>query len=362
MATITPSRRIRRTPFTQGVEANGVKGYTVYNKMLLPTRFGESFEEDYHHLKAHVQVWDVACERQVSVKGKDARRLMDLLSPRDLSKMRDDQCFYVPVIGRDGGMLNDPVVLRVAPDEYWFSIADSDYLLYVSGVADALGLDVVVDEPDVAPLAVQGPKSDALMERVFGDAVRDIRFFRYKRLSFQGQDFIVARSGYSKQGGFEIYVEGSDAGMPLWDALFAAGEDLSVRPGCPNLIERIEAGLLSFGNDITRENTPFEAGLGKFVDSPKTYIGKEALAARPVDRAIRPLSIEGDLPPCDRPWSLYAKGMFAGIATSAIYSPDAATNVAISMIEKDHMEPGTALEVETQDGMRKARIEKSFWA
>ena len=361
MADITPSRRVRRTPFTPGVEAAGVKGYTVYNHMLLPTRFGQDFINDYHHLKRHVQVWDVACERQVSVKGTEAARLMALISPRDLSTMADDQCYYIPVVDRHGGMLNDPVAVKLAPDHYWISIADSDFLQYVLGVADAMELDVVVEEPDVSPLAIQGPKSDDLMARVFGDEVRSIRFFRYKRLAFEGHDFVIARSGYSKQGGFEIYVDDFDLGMPLWDALFKAGEDLEVRAGCPNLIERVEGGLLSYGNDMTRENTPMEAGLGKFVNAPGDYIGKAGLGLRPARKMIRALAIEGDIPPCDRLWHVYAGGEAVGQVTSAVRSPDFNTNVAIGMIADSHWDAGSKVEVETQDGMRSAVVQAKFW-
>ena len=363
MALISPSRRLRRTPFSDGVEAAGVKGYTVYNHMLLPTVFN-SVAEDYRHLKSHVQVWDVACERQVSVRGPDAARLMDLLSPRDLSKMADDQCYYIPVVDRAGGMLNDPVAVKLAADHYWISLADGDFLQYVLGVADALEMDVAIGEPDVSPLAVQGPKADDLMARVFGDAVRDIRFFRYRRLDFEGRALIVARSGYSKQGGFEIYVEGGDLGMPLWDALFAAGEDLKVRAGCPNLIERIEGGLLSFGNDMTRENTPQEAGLGRFCNATSDFIGKAALeraSAGGARRMIRPLSIEGDIGPCDRLWAVLADGRQVGHVSSAAHSPDFNTNVAIAMIDRSHWDAGTRLEVDTPDGMRRATVHETFW-
>ncbi|MCP4819552.1 MAG: dimethylsulfoniopropionate demethylase, partial [Shimia sp.] len=255
MALISPSRRLRRTPFSEGVEAAGVKAYTVYNRMLLPTVF-RSVEEDYRHLKDAVQVWDVAVERQVEVRGPDAGRLMQMLTPRDLRKMQPGQCFYVPIVDETGGMLNDPVAVKLAEDRWWISIADSDLLFWVKGIAYGYRLDVLVDEPDVSPLAVQGPKAEELMARVFGDAVRDVRFFRFGWFEFQGRPFVVARSGYSKQGGFEIYVEGSDLGMPLWNALMEAGRDLDVHAGCPNLIERIEGGLLSYGNDMTDDNTP----------------------------------------------------------------------------------------------------------
>jgi dimethylsulfoniopropionate demethylase len=214
VAQISLSRRLRRTPFSEGVEAAGVKAYTVYNHMLLPTVF-RSVEEDYRHLKQAVQVWDVACERQVEVRGPDAGRLVQLLTPRDLRSVMPGQCLYVPVVDETGGMLNDPVAVKLSEDRWWISIADSDLLYWVKGLAYGYRLDVLIDEPDVSPLAVQGPKSDDLMAEVFGDQVREIRFFRFMPLEFQGRNLVVARSGYSKQGGFEIYVEGADIGMPF---------------------------------------------------------------------------------------------------------------------------------------------------
>jgi dimethylsulfoniopropionate demethylase len=232
MALISPSRRLRRTPFSDGVEAAGVKAYTVYNHMLLPTVF-RSVEEDYHHLKNAVQVWDVACERQVEVRGPDATRLVQMLTPRDLRGMLPGQCYYVPMVDETGGMLNDPVAVKLSEDRWWISIADSDLLLWVKAMANGYRLDVLIDEPDVSPLAVQGPLADDLMARSSAKRARHpllpLRAFR-----FQGRDLVVARSGYSKQGGFEIYVEGADIGMPLWNALMEAGRDLDVRAGCPN--------------------------------------------------------------------------------------------------------------------------------
>jgi len=266
MAMMTPSGRLRRTPFSDGVEAADAKAYTVYNRMLLPTVF-RSLEEDYRHLKEAVQIWDVSCQRQVELRGPDAGRLMQMLTPRDLRKTLPGQCRYVPVVDGTGGMLNDPVAIRLAEDRWWISVADSDLLLWVKGIANGYRLDVLVGEPDVSPLGVQGPGADDLMADVFGDAVRDIRFFRFARFDFMGRRLVVARSGYSRQGGFEIYLEGGDMGMALWNALMEAGRRLDARAGCPNAIERIEGGLLSYGNDMTGDNTPHECGLGKFCDT-----------------------------------------------------------------------------------------------
>lgn len=363
MAIIMPSRRVRKTPFSQRVEEAGVKGYTVYNHMLLPTFF-DTVERDAEHLKQNVQVWDVSVERQVSIKGPDALRLMKILSPRDMDKMQADQCYYVPIVDHNGGMLNDPVAIKLADDHYWLSVADGDAWQFALGLAIGMGLDVEVDEPDVSPLAVQGPKAEELMVRLFGEDVREIKFFRYKRLDFRGQRFVVARSGWSKQGGFEIYVEGSEHGIPLWDALFELGEDLDVRAGCPNNIERIESGLLSFGSEMRRDNTPVECGLGKFCNSPLDYLGhkriREQLENGP-PRMIRPVMISGEIGACTETWRLYDQGRDVGYVASAVYSPQFDCNVAIGMVDREAWDAGTVLDIETEHGARTATVQERFW-
>lgn len=366
MALISPSRRLRRTPFTEGVEAAGVKAFTVYNHMLLPTVF-RSVAEDYHHLKQAVQLWDVSCERQVELRGPDAGRLMQMLTPRDLRAMKAGHCYYVPIVDETGGMLNDPVAVKLAEDRWWISIADSDLLYWVKGLAYGFRLDVLVDEPDVSPLAVQGPKAEDLMARVFGDAVRDVRFFRFARFDFQGRSLVVARSGYSKQGGFEIYVEGGDIGMTLWNALMEAGRDLDVYAGCPNLIERIESGLLSYGNDMTDDNTPHECGLGRFCNTQSAIgcVGRDALlrvAKEGPVRQIRPVEIHGAaVPACDRAWPVMAGERQVGVINSAAWSPDYNTNVAIGMIRMTHWDALTEVDVITPDGVRAATVYETFW-
>ena len=366
MALLSPSRRLRRTPFSEGVEAAGVKAYTVYNHMLLPTVF-RSVEEDYHHLKSAVQIWDVAVERQVELRGPDAGRLMQMLTPRDLRGMAIGQCFYVPIVDETGGMLNDPVAVKVAEDRWWISVADSDLLYWVKGIANGWRLDVLVDEPDISPLGIQGPKADELMVRLFGDSVKNIRFFRFGWFDFQGRDLLIARSGYSKQGGYEIYVEGSDIGMPLWNALMEAGKDLDVHAGCPNLIERIEGGLLSYGNDMTDDNTPHECGLGRFCDTQAAIgcIGRDALlrvAKEGPIQMISAISIDGSaVPNCDFWWPIMANGKRVGRISSSAWSPDFNTNVSIGMVRMTHWDAGTQVQVETPDGLRDAIVMEKFW-
>lgn len=278
---LAKSRRLRTTPLSHRVEEAGAKVYTVYNHMLLPTLF-ESAEMDYWHLCEHVQVWDVAAERQVELKGPDAAKLAQLMTPRDLSKIELLQGKYAPICNSDGFILNDPIIIKLAEDRFWISIADSDVKFFAQGLAQGYGLDVTVFEPDVFPLAVQGPKADELAARVFGDKVRDIRFFRGEMLEFKGHAMYVARSGWSKQGGFEIYVDQASLAEPLWDELFTKGADLNVLAGCPNGNERLESGLLSYGNDMDEFDTPVECGLDSYInlDADIESLSLPALRAR----------------------------------------------------------------------------------
>lgn len=345
-ARLTVSRRQRGTPYTPRVDELGVTDYSIVNHMILPKGFGYGVEDDYWHLKEHVQLWDVSCQRQVSLKGEDAACLAQLMTPRDLSKAEVGQCLYAPVIDNTAAMLNDPVILKLAEDHYWFSIADSDLLLWAKGLSVGYDLNVTVDEPDVSPLAIQGPKSDELVARVFGDKVRDIKFFRFATLDFKDHPLVVARSGYSRQGGFEIYLDDSSLGLALWDALWSAGQDLNVRPGSPNLIERVEGGLLSYGNEMTRDNNPYECTLGKYCDAPgnTNFVGKEALqriAERGPEREIRGVVFDGEkCPSVAAPWDLTVDGEWAGVVSTAIWSPRLEKNVALAMLERSYREVG----------------------
>ena len=363
---LVPTIRIRRSPFWEGVVKAGMKECSVYNHMLFPSAF-DSVIQDYRHLKTRVQIWDVGCQRQVEIAGKDANRLVQMVTPRYTGDMRFGECYYAPAVNDAGRMLNDPLLLKLSDDRYWFSVADSDLLLWIGGVAAGADLDVEVDEPDVSPLAVQGPLADCLMERVFGPSVRAIKFFQFKILEFNGNQHPVARSGYSKQGGFEIYVVGSVHAMPIWHALMEAGRNLGARAGCPNLIERIESGFLSYGSDITREHTPYESGLGRYCDAERAvgFLGREALLrelSAGLKRQIRALSIDGPpVPTCDRPWPVTSRGLAAGRVTSAAWSPDFQKNVSIGMIEAGYWSEGTRVDVKAPDGIRRATVHTRFF-
>lgn len=361
-AKLSVSRRQRSTPYTPRIESLGVSDYSIVNHTILPKGFGRSVEADYWHLREHVQLWDVSCQRQVELKGKDASQLVQLMTPRDLRNAKVGQCLYAPLIDEHAAMLNDPIIQKLAANHYWLSIADADILLWAKGLALGFGMDVQIDEPDVSPLAVQGPKSDDLMACVFGDVVREIGFFKFKMLDFHGHPLLVARTGYSKQGGFEIYLDDSSLGLKLWDALWDAGQAFSVTPGCPNLIERVEGGLLSFGNEMTRENNPLECAMDAYCsfDPSIDYIGKAALTAireQGPQRLIRGVMFDGDkTPPCAKSWDLTVEGCYAGQISTAIWSPRFNKNVALGMLEKNYWTPGQNVVVLCGDGTQRAGV------
>lgn len=355
-AKLTVSRRQRVTPYTPRIEALGVTDYSVVNHTILPKGFGRPIEEDYRHLRQQVQLWDVSCQRQVEIHGPDAAHLTQLMTPRDLTAAEVGQCLYASLVDADGAMINDPVILKLAEDRFWLSISDSDALLWAKGLALGFGLNVSVTEPDVSPLAVQGPKASELMARVFGEEVRAIRFFRFRRLPYLNRQLVVARSGYSTQDGFEIYLDDRSLGLDLWDTLWEAGGDHDVAAGSPNLIDRIEGGLLSYGNDMTIENNPLECGLGRFcrLDGAIDFIGRDALRRlneNEPKRLIRGLLFDGGrCPPVAIPWPVRLKGTTVGQVTSAIWSPTFDANVALGMLDRGYWQPRTEVSVVLPNG------------
>ncbi len=358
MKLLAPSNRLRRTWWSDAVEAAGVSAWTVYNKTLLPVVFA-SAGEDCRHLKSAVQLWDVACERQIAIEGPDADKLMQRLTPRDLDRIKPERCAYVPICDASGGMLNDPVALRPWPGVWWISLADSDLALWVEGVALGGGYDVSVTEPEVQILAVQGPLAPDLAAKVLGEATRDIPFFGFRWLPFDGGEVLVARSGYSRQGGFEVYVRDPALAMPLWDRLMAEGRAFDVRAGCPSGPERIEGGMLSYGNDMTRADTPFEAGLGRYVQQ-FDCIGGAALRVHRATRRILAVELDGVPPICDREWPLMDGEGRAGHVRSAAWSEEFRCGVAIGMVG-DAWGPGDELICETQGGPLRATLRERFW-
>ena len=265
MFEISPSIRIRRSPYYEATVANGVKGFLPYNQMLMPVGYGDP-EAEYWRLIEGVAQWDVAVERQVQITGPDASSLVQILSPRDLSKCVENQGKYVALCNHRGSIINDPILLKLNEDRYWLSIADSNILFWARAIAAERKLDVAITEPDVSPLAVQGPKAQSVIAAIFGDWIHDLKYFWFKQVEIEGIPLMLARSGWSKQGGFELYLMDGSKGNSLWNIVREAGQPFDIGPGNPNLCERIESGLLSWGSDTDDDTNPFEVGLGKYID------------------------------------------------------------------------------------------------
>ena len=357
---IAKSRRLRSTPYTSRIESQGVKAYTIYNHMLLPASFG-NLEKEYFHLKEHVQVWDVAAERQVQITGKDSAKLVQLMTCRNLSKAKAGRCYYAPIIDEQGGTLNDPVVLKLSEDRWWLSLADSDIGLYAKGIASGLSLQVEISEPDVNIMAVQGPKSFKLMEKVLGKKITELKFFGFDYYTFKENKFLIARSGWSKQGGYEIYVENREAGQMLYDELFSAGKEFNIEPGCPNLIERIESALLSAGNDFDSGDNPYECGFDKYIDtnSDINYLGKKALikiSKEGINRKLMGVLIDLDKIEVTEELPLYNGNNLVGNLRSATYSPNLKKVVGIAMIKKEYWDKKTPFELEINGKKSKGSI------
>ena len=351
---IAKSRRLRGTPYTSRIEKQGVTAYSIYNHMLLPAAFG-SVEDSYHHLKENVQIWDVAAERQVEITGKDAAKLVQLMTCRDLSKSKEGRCYYCPIIDDNAGLINDPVVLKFNENKWWISIADTDVILFAKGLAIGKNFDVKIIEPDVDIMAVQGPKSFKLMEKVFGEKIANLKFFGFDYFEFGGDKHLIARSGWSKQGGYEIYVEHNDSGLKLYDHLFEIGKEFNVQPGGPNLIERIESGLLSHGNDMDNGDNPYECGFDKYVniDSDVDFLGKEKLKKiqeKGITRKLMGVKIEHNKIDMYCEKTLFADNKeIVGYVRSATYSPTFDKVIGIAMINKPYWNAKNQFNIEINE-------------
>ncbi|MEO2170946.1 MAG: glycine cleavage system protein T [Acidimicrobiales bacterium] len=334
--------RIRKSPFFDALVRHGLTHVTVYNHMYMPGSFGDP-DEEYRALVERVSLWDVACERQVEVVGPDAFALCQYVSARDLRGMAVGRVRYAPMCDHDGVLLNDPMVLRLAEDRFWISIADSDVLLWCQAVAAERGLDCRVFEPDVSPLAVQGPRADDTMADLLGEWVRDVPFFGFVETSHDGIPFVLCRSGWSGQGGFELFLQDGSRGLDLWDAVWAAGEEYGIHPGGPTLNERIESDLFSYRADCGAAATPLEVGLDRYLslDRDDDFIGKEALlaersrgSARRLVKAL--LSGERLTATSEHPWpALSSDGSPCGEVRVAVWSPKHESNLCLALVSSE---------------------------
>ena len=352
---ISKSRRVRSTPFTKKIEEQGVKSYTVYNHMLLPTSFS-NVDEEYLHLKKDVQLWDVSVQREIEISGKDAHQLVQLMTCRDLSKSKVGSCYYVPLIDSNGGMVNDPLIYKLEDNIWRVCIADSDVLLYAKGIAAGKKLNVKIFEANIDTLAVQGPKSFKLMEDVFGKEISELKFFKYNFFKFKNNKFLISRSGFSKQGGYEIHVENVKAGLELYDYFFEVGKKYNIKPGAPNHAERIEGGLLSYGNDMLISDNPFECGFEKLVhlNANVEFIGKDSLKKilkNGIKRKLMGVKINSDTLNLTSVDLLNKKKQIIGNLRSAAFSPTFKKIVGIAMINKEYCKNNEIFNINLNDNL-----------
>ena len=348
MSLIQCGARLRRSPFFEATQRYGAKAYTVYNHMLFPIRFAD-LEDEYWHLIEHVTLWDVSVERQVEITGPDAFAFANLLTPRDLSRCAVGQGKYVVITAEDGGIINDPVLLRLGENHFWLALADSDVLLWAKGVAQRAGLKVQIAEPDVSPLQVQGPKAKAVMQTLFGERVLKLGYYHFLETSLDGIPVVVTRTGWTGEVGFEVYLRDGSRGDALWERIMKAGKPHKIRPTGPSDIRRVEAGILNWGADITLDTNPYEVGLERLVDQTKSadYVGKEALRrirAEGVKRKLVGVEIEGKRIEFNSVrWPVLAVGREVGQVTSALYSPRLKKNIGYAMVPPARSALGTQM-------------------
>ncbi|QDI77130.1 MULTISPECIES: glycine cleavage T C-terminal barrel domain-containing protein [Leisingera] len=354
--------QIRKSPYFDATVRWGAKGFSVYNHMYIPRDFGDPVQ-NFWNLVNDAILCDVAVERQVEITGPDAAKFVQMLTPRDLSKMAVGQCKYILITNADGGILNDPILLRLAENHFWISLADSDILLWAQGVAVHSGMDVSICEPDVSPLQLQGPKSGEIMRALFGDSIMDLKYYWLREVDLDGIPLIVSRTGWSSELGYELYLQDGSRGGELWEKIMAAGQPFGLQPGHTSSIRRIEGGMLSYHADADIHTNPFELGFDRLVNlgMETGFIGKEALRRikeKGVSRKQVGLVIECE--PLKGPnttfWPITKDGGTVGKVTSAVYSPRLEKNIALAMVSAGSSELGTEVEVKTASGPAKATI------
>jgi glycine cleavage system aminomethyltransferase T len=345
----------RKSPYWERTVEAGCKSWDLYNHMLIPT-FYDDDEDEYWHLLNHVTLWDVAVERQVEITGPDAAAFTQLLTCRNLSKCEVGQCKYAPIIAPDGGIVNDPILLRLGRDHFWLSLADSDALLYAKGVQALAGLEVTVQEPDVSPLQVQGPKSKPLIRDLFGDEVMNLRYYRCIESDLEGIPVVVSRTGWTGEVGYEIYLRDSSRGLDLWDRVMEAGQPYEIRAIAPSEQRRIEAGIFNYGSDMTIENNPFEiTGMERLVEFSADFIGRatlERIGMQGVKRKLVGVEFGGE--PfrmwLEDFWPVVRDGTAVGRLTSAGRSFRLEKNIGYAWVPAELAEPRTELELQSPGG------------
>ena len=360
--------QIRKSPYFDATVRWGAKAFSVYNHMYIPRDFGDP-EQNFWNLVNDAILCDVAVERQVEITGSDAAKFTQMLTPRDLSSMSVGQCRYILITNSEGGILNDPILLRLAENHFWISLADSDVLLWAQGVAVHSGLDVKITEPDVSPLQLQGPKSGEIMRELFGERILELKYYWLREVELDGIPLVVSRTGWSSELGYELYLRDESQGDALWERIMAVGQSFDLKPGHTSSIRRIEGGMLSYHADADIHTNPYELGLDRLVnlDMKAEFIGKAALR-RIKDEGVnrKQVGLIIDCDPFAGPNTTFLTinkgGDAIGKVTSAVYSPRLQHNIALAMVDIAYDVIGTEVEVVTVSGPVRATVtERPFF-
>ena len=360
--------QIRKSPFFDATVRWVAKDFSVYNHMYIPRDFGDP-EQNFWNLINNAILCDVAVERQVQIKGPDASKFVQMMTPRDLSNMQVGQCKYVILINQFGGVLNDPVLLKVEDDCYWFSLADSDILFWAQGLNVNKEYDVEIIEPDVSPLQLQGPKSKDIMVKIFGNKILELKYYWFKHFQLGNIKLLISRTGWSSEFGYEIFLLNSSEGDELYETLMNEGKDLGLHPGHTSTIRRIEGGMLSYHSDMDINTNPLELGMEKFIDLDGSFnfVGKDALIEiRKSGIHRKQVGLIIDIEPLKGPntskWEIISNNKIIGVVTSAVYSPRLKSNIALAMVKKEFSDIGTLLKVNIDNNLVNANIvQKPFF-
>ena len=350
--------RIKKSPFFEKAVEYGATEFHPYNGMWMPVGYDSPVNE-YWNVLERASLWDVGVQKCVEIAGPDAEAFMQLLTPRDITTIEPGRCAYVFLTNQDGGVLNDPVMLRIAEDRFWLSTADSDMYLWAKGVSAFSGHEVEITTPHVYPMQLQGPRSAEIMVDVFGEEILDLRYYWWMRSSVDGIDVVISRTGYSSELGYEVYLLGEARGGELWEILMAAGQPYGISPGSPNRIRRIEGGVLDYASDITPDENPLELGLDRLIAWDTDFLGKAALEKvrdEGVRRRLIGLFLDGPAlqKNNEHRWPVTSASTKVGFVTNAVHSPRLDRNIAFAMIDVPFDANDTVLTVETVEGARSA--------
>tara|TARA_A100000164_G_scaffold347139_1_gene348341 strand:- start:232 stop:1389 length:1158 start_codon:yes stop_codon:yes gene_type:complete len=360
--------RIRKSPYFDSTIKYGVRGFTIYNKMYLPTGFSDP-EKEYDALINDVTFGDFAAERQVEITGPDAYDFVRYINPRNLSKCEIGDCKYIILTDQHGGLINDACLIRLEPNKFWVSPGDGDVLLWLQGIAINKNMDVNICEPDVSPLQISGPKAGKLIQKLFNGIHDDLGYYKARETSLGDIPMVIGRTGWSGELSYELYLQDGKKGNELFEIVHEAAKEFNGEVIAPNTIRTIEGGLLSYASDFGREHNPYTIGLDRLVDTDQDidFIGKDALKKikeEGISKKLVGVEIDGD--PIRRApenfWPIFdtSKNKI-GRLSRCFYSPRLERNIGIAIVDIAYSEPGSEMTLESPNAHLNATVCKMPW-